>query len=689
MQPFDRDYGSRIATISWFTRAEWSSIQGDAEPLPIITGADPTFSGSRGEMWMSGAIPIPLDSDTLRLSISGRAVNARIGVEWCHAKKGKSHDIVWCESDEDGSFAIQDTPAIPTTASFHLIVEASADGDVSVAITECRGTLTPKLDVLINQVGYSLEGVKRFTVQANGPLTADAGFRVIAPIAGPGQEFVTIHEGLLDPTGPVDEWGRWYWRGDFTPVHEPNNYYIEATIGGLKAESPMFGVGESFLSEKTLDSAQRFFFWQRCGCEVPDWHAACHLDDCVRSEDGTTREAAGAWHDAGDYNKYNGFTPLSVYSLLYARERWPYSFRTQRNTGRDDILDEAIWGADYLRKVQDPKTGVLLGSNSSGYGYWGIPEKETDNRIGGDDDRVAKGESKDLWLVAAFAHLGHLLDNDEYIGRALAHWNIAFDRDSQSVNHAAMSMFAAHELGSATGDSQYDTIQAEAAGKIIVCQSGDDNYDGWFAAEPGGKPAYSVVGDGLPGAALGFWASQNFDESILETARTALLRYVSFLSAVSSNALDIAKVYTGDKEAWFFPIEQDGDWHVGQNSQYLSDAWAAILTYGVTGDESALRVALDQINWVLGRNPYGMCMLHGHGTVNPVAAHHRYNMIVGQHQGAVDGSVYNGIVRFDAATDIPLWDLIPHGTPRYECNEPWIPHNSYYLFAMSELAAVS
>ena len=46
-----------------------------------------------------------------------------------------------------------------------------------------------------------------------------------------------------------------------------------------------------------------------------------------------------------------------------------------------DILDEAIWGAQFLQKCIDPETPDMVGAVSSGYGYWGRPEKETDNLI--------------------------------------------------------------------------------------------------------------------------------------------------------------------------------------------------------------------------------------------------------------------------------------------------------------------
>jgi len=339
--------------------------------------------------------------------------------------------------------------------------------------------------------------------------------------------------------------------------------------------------------------------------------------------------------------------------------------------------------------MQDPKTGALWGQHSSGYGYWGIPERETDNRIGGDDDRVASGQTTSRWLVASFAHLGAALASEEYVGRALAHWPLAYNSESDAVSHAAETMFAALELERATGDGMYRTVADDCARKIVACQGSDDRYSGWFAGTPGGgAPAYAVVDDGLPGAALAHWLHNSANHPFAAEALACLERYVGFLRAVSDNQLNIARAYRGNSETWFYQYETDRDWYVGQNSQYLSDAWAAFISHRVTGSSEALAVGLDQLDWVLGRNPYGLCMLHGEGRVNTATAHHRYNTIVGQPQGAVPGSVFNGIVRFNARNDIPLWDLIEQGTPRYQCNEPWLPHNAYYLMAVSELGAI-
>jgi len=686
MDSIQRDYAPFLHGLTWMPRAAWAAK--DEDPDSAFTGMPATITGEPGSLWISGPIPMPLDHDNLRVTVGATLSGGRLGIEWCQAKRCKFRPIVWGATDASGVVRLADVRAVRTTASFRLVVELPASGAATMNVTECRGEMEPRIAVLVNQVGYNVGHPKTLVVQANGPIAGKATFRVVAPIAGPGKEFVPVFEGALVPAGTVDLWGRTYWRGDFTPLDAPNNYYVEAMVGEISAESPLFSIDADFVARRTLDPAHRFFWYQRCGMAIPGWHAACHLDDRVTTPEGTTIEAAGAWHDAGDYNKYNGFTPLSVYSLLYAHEGHPEHHLTSRQTGRPDVLDEAIWGAEYLRKVQDPMSGKLWGRHFSGYGYWGIPEKETDNRIGGDDDRVAKGESSNPWLVASFAHLGRILGNEEYVGRALAHWKLAYDPNSTGLSHAGQALFAANELARATGDAAFDEIAATCAGRIIACQGRDDEFDGWYAGSPGGKPAYAVVDNGLPAAALAFWARAHREGSLADEARRSLLRHVGFLTKLAANPFGISMAYTGDRKTWFYSFKKESDWHVGQNSQYLSEAWAAFLIHQVTGSAQALRFGLDQMNWVLGMNPYGLCMLHGEGRVNTATAHHRYNTIVGQPQGAVPGSVFNGIVRFNAATDLPLWDLMEQGTPRYQCNEPWLPHNAYYLLAATELATI-
>ena len=91
------------------------------------------------------------------------------------------------------------------------------------------------------------------------------------------------------------------------------------------------------------------------------------------------------------------------------------------------------------------------------------------------------------------------------------------------------------------------------------------------------------------------------------------------------------------------------------------------------------------MDWVLGKNPAGLCMFEGKGTLNPPRYHHRYNSIPGHERGAVPGTIPNGFVREMGLADRPGFDLSRAGgrSPSFRTSEPWLVHNMWYLLALS------
>jgi len=157
----------------------------------------------------------------------------------------------------------------------------------------------------------------------------------------------------------------------------------------------------------------------------------------------------------------------------------------------------------------------------------------------------------------------------------------------------------------------------------------------------------------------------------------------------------------GEFYFWSNRFSGVGDWNVGQNSYYLCAAKAALMGYNLTHEVKYLNFALRQFDWILGRNPFNICMLEGLGSKNPSCYHNRAQAIQGNTRGAVWGCVPNGIVRTLATSgsagdgkvqsDIPWFDLsepyLEDNSASYESNEPWIPHNLYYILASSALLA--
>ncbi|MFW5775528.1 MAG: glycoside hydrolase family 9 protein [Chitinivibrionales bacterium] len=134
---------------------------------------------------------------------------------------------------------------------------------------------------------------------------------------------------------------------------------------------------------------------------------------------------------------------------------------------------------------------------------------------------------------------------------------------------------------------------------------------------------------------------------------------------------------------------ETGYWWQGENARLGSMA-AAILWAEMTldpgfriGNDDASNLALSQIDWILGKNPYAMCMMYGYGKTN----YPDYTGI--EAFPNIKGGICNGITSdMENETDI---EYMPHGntTDDWRWTEQWLPHNAWFLFASATLTYVN
>ena len=525
------------------------------------------------------------------------------------------------------------------------------------------------MEVLINQVGFDLGAPKFVMVQANDDLGGAPGRLQVVDERG-----VLRHEAELEYAGTIRHWGRHYWRGDFSAFDDEGAYELRLRVGAGETSHHHAVIGPRLIARETLAAAAGFYYYQRCGTEVPGWHGPCHLDD-ARLPDGTRIDAVGGWHDAGDYNKYNGYTPLAVFALACAARHpllqpWPLAEVPPPD-------EEAAWGAQWMAKMQDPGTGFLRGDVFAGYRWWGPPEGETDNQPGNDDDRPVRGQPSARHragsALLAFAELGALRHEAQWLecARRLA----AAVADAE-LTVAELAAAALGYVGLPQADPHRERTEA-AVRQVLDCQRAD-----------GGFHDPQIVDAGFVPAALAAFALRAPATALAERIESALLRYLDFSDARSRNPF---RLLQWDEANFFYPYPEPKAWYVGHNSAYLSQAWALLLAAKFLaarnvvaanmGAARARALAQSQLDWVLGCNPFGVCMLEGAGQFNPPRYHHRYDAIPGHPRGAVPGALCNGIVRESVDRDAPRFDL--HGND-YHSNEPWLPHNAYYLLAVGE-----
>jgi hypothetical protein len=524
----------------------------------------------------------------------------------------------------------------------------------------------PTIKVLVNQAGYNTERPKRILLQTNFEPAEIADFEVV-------RGDMTIGSGVWRGTRKIDAWGLWYRAGDL-PAAPPGEYVVRVRWRGSLADSAPFRIEPRRLVKWTGPLATRFFYIQRCGCDVPGWHGPCHMDD-ARLVDGSHRDLAGGWHDAGDYNKYNGYTPLAVYALAkFAGSR--AALAADWADGYPLPAEESAWGARWLEKCRDAADGKIIGQVFSGFGFWGRPEGETDNVPGTADDRAfyPLGWNENEMAVAAWAALYRATGDARWRNLALGLWEIVEAHDP-GLDHAqrAKRLLAAIELYGGLTDERFKLAAERDAAYLLNLQ---DPNGSW----PAGP--MTIVDYGLLPAALAEFVRAFPKSPFGPPARDSLGRYLDFWETRKLGPFSVPKWSENDV---FYP-PSPGAWYVGQNSMYLSQAWAGATMAGVLGAQGprARQWAAGCLDWVLGANPLGVCLMYGAGSVHLKQYHHRYDAIPNGRNGNVPGAIANGIVRRSMTEDAPYLDLEGNW---WRTNEPWLPHNAYFLLALSELDA--
>lgn len=175
-----------------------------------------------------------------------------------------------------------------------------------------------------------------------------------------------VNDGVEDASSGDVTW--WF---DFSEFDTPGSYYVLDVTNNTKSFE--FEIREDIYNE-ILKQAMRSYFYQRSGFEkaLPyadaDWtDAASHIgplqDKECRSYDdannpSTEKDVHGGWYDAGDLNKYTPWTASYVFNLLQAYRERPEAWADDYNipesgNGIPDVIDEAKWGIEHLRRLQN------------------------------------------------------------------------------------------------------------------------------------------------------------------------------------------------------------------------------------------------------------------------------------------------------------------------------------------------
>ncbi len=586
------------------------------------------------------------------------------------------------------------------------------------SIPKTENEISGKL--LINQVGYPENGEKKVVFQTlaeNAPIK----FKVV------NQENKTVFKGVFAKGGKVDNWhtGKAY-VGLFSSVITSGNYKITTKFNKKTIESETFEIKQYTVLEKALPLLLKGLQSAHPEQKIKDWDSKVPFFGARKD----SVDLHGGWYDASaDAGKclshlgYSNYltpqqTPLVVYNLLAAAEKYQNK-KGAKLSLVNDLIKEAKYGGDFLVRMQDDEgyfyTNVF--DNWTGdhtkreiCAYETLAGTKTENY------QAAFREGAGI-AIAALAKLSTVgsgeFSTKTYLEKAekgfqhLFLGNVRYcDDGKENIIDDYCALMAVCELYKATQKSKYLDFARERALQIGYRLSRDANYTGWFISNQvrvneEWRPYYHAAEAGFPIIALCNYVEIEKEESLRDKsikilrdkAISVIQRAITFELTITNdvyNPFGYPRQYVkatneeNKRAAFFMPHHNEtGYWYQGENARIASLAAAFNIAKPYMLSEQKKQVQAhvqNQINWILGLNPYDMSMLEGLGRNNPKHINqYNRNYLGGIANGITAGVKDESDIAFlptEYETDLAM---------NWRWTEQWIPHAGWFMLAITTI----
>lgn len=566
-----------------------------------------------------------------------------------------------------------------------------------------------EVQILVNQVAYNLRGPKTAIVKSNVPLDNNLRFQIITAAGD-----AAVFSGKTGKAQQVADWGPeiTYSRIDFSEFTKAGTYKIQLTIDGKTYQSYHFTIDEAAISKIAIPAITDFFFHQRASS--PQEQEADKSILLYGSD--KTVDLSGGWCDAsGDVSKYFSHLaytnfmlpqqiPMVTWSMANTVEAIP-ALLDQIGT-RENLKKEALYGADYIMRSLSPEGYFYM----TVFSYFDKNPKA--RRVVGlladskttSDYQCAYREGGGM-AVASLARVSQwkthgAFSSQQYLDaaeRAFAHlqqFSTKYADDGKdNIIDDYCALMAASELWKATGKALYRDEARMRAGNLHKRLS----PAGYFIANAGNRPFWHAADAGLPVIALARYLDMETDSKFRSTALSTIKTAIDYNLKITNetiNPFGYARqsfLYKDKVQNGFFiPHENEsGWWWQGENARLGSLAAAAIVggklvypgkgPYGVKPELAEF--AGNLVSWILGCNPYNMCMMYGYGQNNVPYMAAMYG------HGTGKGGISNGITGKDGKGDGSGLDFkVEDNGNEWRWSEQWIPHTGWFLQAVTAMA---
>ncbi|MGY6513134.1 glycoside hydrolase family 9 protein [Vibrio parahaemolyticus] len=562
--------------------------------------------------------------------------------------------------------------------------------------------------LLTNHIGYERLGPKKAIIQTEQPHLSSYTAQLICATSEQ-----TVATFAVEEQGKVANWHQGYfYLIDFSSFTDSGDYFLQVE----DSRSSSFTVGEHILLDQTLSDVIHYFKSQRCGGVFDQQDRQVPVLNANQTVD-----VHGGWYDAsGDVSKYLSHlsyanylnpqqTPMVVWNILKGLSLLEGSEDIAAFT-RTRLIEEALFGADFLVRMQ----------NEKGFFYMTVFDKwskdtaqreicayETQLGHKFDDYQAGfrQGGGVAIAALAAASRLGVHGEYDQQKYRNAAengYWHLK-EHNTQYLNDGEeniideyCALLASVELFKATKETRYLEESRLWAQRLVARQMSDEQIQHfWSANQDGSRPYFHAAEAGLPVIALCEYLAIEDDSVPAESVKRIVNRACEFEIKISNKVTNpfgyprqyVKGVNESKRDAFFVAHNNEsGYWWQGENARLGSLATMAYLAQPHIASQEIQQqlsvFAQDALNWIVGLNPYDMCMLDGHGRNNPdyLPQYGFFN---------AKGGVCNGITGgFEDEEDIAFNppaqkdDMLQN----WRWGEQWIPHGAWYLLAIMSQA---
>ncbi|ALM67329.1 TPA: glycoside hydrolase family 9 protein [Vibrio parahaemolyticus] len=562
--------------------------------------------------------------------------------------------------------------------------------------------------LLTNHIGYERLGPKKAIIQTEQPHLSSYTAQLICATSEQ-----TVATFAVEEQGKVANWHQGYfYLIDFSSFTDSGDYFLQVE----DSRSSYFTVDEHILLNQTLSDVIHYFKSQRCGGVFDQQDRQVPVLNANQTVD-----VHGGWYDAsGDVSKYLSHlsyanylnpqqTPMVIWNILKGLSLLEGSEDIAAFT-RTRLIEEALFGADFLVRMQ----------NEKGFFYMTVFDKwskdtaqreicayETQLGHKFDDYQAGfrQGGGVAIAALAAASRLGVHGEYDQQKYRNAAengYWHLK-EHNTQYLNDGEeniideyCALLASVELFKATKETRYLEESRLWAQRLVARQMSDEQIQHfWSANQDGSRPYFHAAEAGLPVIALCEYLAIEDDSVQTESVKRIVNRACEFEIKISNKVTNpfgyprqyVKGVNESKRDAFFVAHNNEsGYWWQGENARLGSLATMAYLAQPHIASQEIQQqlsvFAQDALNWIVGLNPYDMCMLDGHGRNNPdyLPQYGFFN---------AKGGVCNGITGgFEDEEDIAFNppaqkdDMLQN----WRWGEQWIPHGAWYLLAIMSQA---